>query len=212
LKSPVDDKKLIIGFPGCFERENLSRDKGAGRGLEMTEAKKPTNGKEAAPAKKASEYTQARYWTRIAKGTALPLLYTVMSIILLRKYVLEWPHYYDYKVLFIVLGVFFGLLTMTGITAYNVIRARKNPSKGIKMDSKIILFTYIPVLFIIVILALIAGISTAWQFSIGFFGTSIVPPLLVVLIEAISKGKFFVRETEKPETKRLLVMVPNTTG
>jgi hypothetical protein len=80
------------------------------------------------------------------------------------------------------------------------------------MDSKIILYTYIPVLFIIVILAFIAGISTAWQFSIGFFGTSMVPPLLVVMIEAISKGKFFVRETEKPVRKRFLVLVPNVTG
>lgn len=178
----------------------------------MTEAKKPTSGKDAAPGKKASEYTQARYWTRIAKGTALPLLYTIMSILLLRKYVLEYPDYYDYKVLFIGLGVFFGLLTMTGITAYNIIRVKKNPSKGIKLDSKVILFTYIPILFIIIILAFVVGISTAWQFSIGFFGTSIVPPLLVVLMEAKSKGKFFVRETEKPVKKRLLVMVPNATG
>jgi uncharacterized integral membrane protein len=178
----------------------------------MTEAKKPASGKETAPAKKAPEFIQSRYWTRIAKGTALPLLYTVMSVLLLRKYVLEYPDYYHYKVLFIFIGAFFGLATMTGITAYNTLRAKKNPFKGIKLESKMILFTYIPVLFIIIILVLVAGISTAWQFSIGFFGTSIVPPILVILMEAVSKGKFFIRETEKTPKKRQLVLIPNTTG
>jgi hypothetical protein len=178
----------------------------------MTEAKKPAKEAVKAPSKAGSEYTQNRYWTLIAKGCILPLLYTAMSIMLIRNYVLIYPQHYEYNVILMTVGVVLGLATMTGITAFNIIRAKSKPSVPVRLNAKLILFASIPILLTILVIALVFSISDAWQFSIGYFGTTIVPPILVLLVEVSAKGKFFVRETEKPAKKRHLVLVPNPTG
>jgi hypothetical protein len=61
---------------------------------------------------------------------------------------------------------------------------------------------------VIVLLAMLYGLSTVWQFSIGFFMTAIIPPLVVILSEVVSKGRFFIREMDDPKKGRRLYMLP----
>jgi hypothetical protein len=60
------------------------------------------------------------------------------------------------------------------------------------------------------ILALLWGISTAWQFSIGYFASAIAPPFIVGITEVVSKGRFLIRETESPKKITELLLVANT--
>lgn len=175
----------------------------------MTDAKKgETNVK---PAEKAVvQFTQDRYLTRILKGMALPLLYTLVSILMLRNYSTEYPNYFEYEILFIAAGAVLGFIVITGSTIYNVMRAKKDTKRGVKMETKMILIAYIPIMVIVLVIALIFGLSQAWQLSVGFFATTVIPPLFVLIMELVSKGHLMVREYEKPSKMRYLVLVPNT--
>jgi hypothetical protein len=135
-----------------------------------------------------------------------------MSVLMLRKYSMEYPNYFDYEVLFIALGVSLGLLAVTGLTLWNVLRAKKNAKQGVRLETKIIIAVYVPIMLIVVVIALFFGLSQAWQFSIGFFATTPVPPLIVLLMELTSKGHFLVREYERPSKMRYLLLVSNVAG
>jgi hypothetical protein len=174
----------------------------------MTDAKKGET--TIKPAEKpVVQYTQDRYLTRILKGMALPLLYTVVSILMLRNYSAEYPNYFEYEILFIAAGAVLGLMAITGSTVYNVMRAKKDVKRGAKLETKMILIAYLPIMVIVLVIALFFGLSQAWQLSVGFFATTAVPPLFVLLIELASKGHLMVREYEKPSKMRYLVLIPN---
>ncbi len=151
-----------------------------------------------------------RYWVSILKGSALPLLYVIVSIFMLRKYVLEYPGYYGYNTTMLILGFILGLISMSGLTIYNVIRARKKMKKGIDLNGTFVIAIYIPIILVIVVIAMIYGISTVWQFSVGFFITAAFPPIIVILTETVLKGRFFVQEIETPRRLSRLVLVPNS--
>jgi hypothetical protein len=178
----------------------------------LTTAEKPEGGTGRTADKAVAEYTQDRYLTRILKGMALPLLYTIISVMMLRNYTLEYPNYFDYEVLFIALGALLGGVAITGSTLFNVLKAKKNTKMGAKLTTKTIILVYIPIFLIVVLIALFFGLSKAWQFSIGFFATTLVPPLFVLAMEVASKGHFYVREYERPSKMRYLVLVRTATG
>jgi len=177
----------------------------------MTSTSKPEGASPGKPAKESNDYAQYRYWTRIAKGSALPLLYTLISVLMLRNYVLEFPMYNEYKVPFIAMGVGLGLFTMTGLTLVNVFRA-KGSKTGIKLDSWTMIAVFVVVFLIVGVLVMFLGIATVWQFSIGFFATTLIPPILVLLLEVAFRGRFSVREYVKASETKRLVLVPNPSG
>ncbi|MCU0799256.1 MAG: hypothetical protein MUC62_06250 [Candidatus Thermoplasmatota archaeon] len=178
----------------------------------MTATEKTGDAAQKKVEKAAAQFSQDRYLTRMLKGMALPLLYTIVSVLMLRKYSLEYPSYYDYEVLFIALGVGLGFLAITGLTLYNVLRAKKNAKQGVRLETKMIIAVYLPIMFIVLVIALFFGLSQAWQFSIGFFATTLLPPLIVLITEVTSKGHFFVREYERPSKMRYLLLVSNAAG
>ncbi len=154
-------------------------------------------------------FERYRYLIRILKGAFLPVLYVIVSIFMLRKYVYEFTNYYQYDVLMILAGVLVGLFAMSGMTVFNILRAKDGKKEGVEINNTLIIAVYLPLILILVILALVFGLSTVWQFSIGFFVTSIIPPLIVLLGEVTSRGKFYVLESEKPKKMLKLVLVPN---
>ena len=158
------------------------------------------------------EGNRYRYWKRIAKGCALPLLYTIVSLLMLRNYAREFPNYYDYKIVFIVLGVVLGLLTMTGLTLLNMFRARGKPKKGVVLEGRTVLVIYVPIFVLIIAIALFMGISTVWQMSIGFFATAIVSPTLVVLLELAFQGQFLIVEKPGSSKEKRLIFATNPQG
>jgi hypothetical protein len=159
------------------------------------EEEKPTKKKKHGKKSKKKDVVNHRYLIRIVKGSILPILYALMSIYMLQKYVLEYPKEYDYEVIILAIGFVLGLGTMSGMALVNMLRAKKKARTGIELHLKTGFIIYAPIFVIFVVLALFWGIATVWQFSIGFFATAIFPLLLVLLIELTSKGKFFVQET-----------------
>ncbi|UCH89881.1 MAG: hypothetical protein JSV49_04355 [Thermoplasmata archaeon] len=147
-----------------------------------------------------------RYRTRIFKGSILPLLYGFISIRMLNEYVLEYPDYFQYEITMILGGFLLGLISISGITLMNLFRAKRNRERGCNLSLKLGFITFLPFLIILLGLAFFIGISTAWQFSTGFFLTPIFPLLFVTILEVNSKGKFFVREMggESSRTRKLI--------
>jgi MFS family permease len=192
-----------------------SRADNTGKRKSGTPGNSPASGNQKKPISKSKNdadegsFERYRYLIRILKGAFLPVLYVVVSIFMLRKYVYEFTNYYQYDVLMILAGVLVGIFAMSGMTVFNIIRARDRKKEGVKIDNTLIIAVYVPLILILVILALVFGLSTVWQFSIGFFVTSIIPPLIVLLGEVTSKGKFYVLEREKPKKMLKLVLVPN---
>jgi hypothetical protein len=106
----------------------------------------------------------------------------------------------------ILVGFLIGFGGMSGITLANLIRAKKNPKKGCELKIIAGVIVYLPFITILLTLAFFIGISTAWQFSTGFFLATIFPLLFVTLFEVASKGKFFVREVkDDPSEGRKLI-------
>ena len=127
---------------------------------------------------------------------------------MLNKYVYEFPGYYTYETMMILGGFLLGLVGMLVIILANLIRAKRNPKEGCALKLKAGIIVFIPFLVILLVLAFFYSISTAWQFSMGFFLASIFPVIIVTLFEVGSKGKFFVREVEgDPSEGRKLVFI-----
>jgi hypothetical protein len=171
--------------------------------------KKKKHGKKS----KKKDVVNHRYLIRIVKGSILPILYALMSIYMLQKYVLEYPKEYDYEVIILAIGFILGIGTMSGMAVVNMLRAKKKAKTGITLQLKTGFIIYAPIFIIFVVLALFWGIATVWQFSIGFFATAVFPLLLVLLFELTSKGKFFVQETTQGVGKgSKLIFISNKTG
>jgi len=173
---------------------------------EKPKAKRPPR----APGKgKKQRFTDYRYRTRLIKGSILPILYGIVSIQLLNRYVYEFPGYYQYETLLILGGFVLGFAIMTGVTMVNLIRAKKKPEDGAKLNPTLGIVAFLPFLVILIGLVLFEGISDAWQFSTGFFLAPIIPLLIVIFYEMNSKGRFFVREVADDSTEpKKLVFVP----
>lgn len=168
------------------------------------------------PEKEKSRFKEYRYRTRIIKGSILPILYGILSIQLLNKYVYEFPNYFEYKMMLILFGFLLGLGIMSGITIANLIRAKKKPVKstdyylGVDLNIKTGVLVVVPFLAIVIILAFFYSISEAWQFSTGFFLAAFFPFMIVILYEVVSKGKFFIREIQEGAAiKTRLAFVPS---
>ncbi len=154
------------------------------------------------------KYSNYRYRTRIFKGSILPILFGIMSIQMLNKYVYEFPGYFEYEIGMIFAGFLLGFITLSGITLTNLARAKRNPTKGCKLKVVVGLFAYLPFIIILLVLAFFEGLSLAWQFSTGFFLAAIFPLMFVILYETGSKGKFFVQEkVSDPSKGRKLIFI-----
>ena len=171
-------------------------------GLEEKETKKKPAGK------RKKKYSKYRYRTRLIKGSILPILFGVISIQMLNLYIYEFPGYFDYEIMMILGGFLLGFFSISGLTLANLIRAKGKGKIGCNLNIKVGFIVYIPFLIILFTLALFVSISTAWQFSTGFFLAAIFPILIVFTYEATSKGKFFVKEyANDPSKGRKLVFI-----
>jgi hypothetical protein len=179
------------------------------KGPPVKKTKKTVPGRVGTSKKEKARYSQVRYRTRILKGSFLPILFAIMSFLLLRSYVYNFQDYFEYKTLLILFGFLLGFVLMSGITISNVLRAKKNVQNGIQLNVNVGLAVIIPVLAIVFILAFLLSLSDAWQFSIGFFAASIFPALFVIIFEFTSKKKFFIQESLTiPSEKRKLIAIP----
>jgi hypothetical protein len=172
-------------------------------------------------AKEKMKFSKVRYRTRIIKGSVLPILFGLLSLLMLNNYVLEFPEYYEYNTLMILFGFLLGFGSLSGITISNLVKAKGKQAKGINYHAAAYLngidlnvtkgvAVFLPFIIIAVILALYLGLATAWQFSMGFFFAAIFPILIVVFYEVSSKGKFFVHEGQEGISEiRKLVFVPS---
>jgi len=55
-------------------------------------------------------------------------------------------------------------------------------------------------------LMLMVSLSLAWKFSIGYFFSALLTPIVVMVYESYARGKFFVQEEEEDDrlTRTLL--------
>jgi RNase P subunit RPR2 len=143
---------------------------------------------------KKKKFSDYRYRSRMLKGSILPILYGIISLQMLNSIVFQFPNYYEYKVTIILAGFILGFGILSGITSANLMRAKRNQKNGAQLKVFVGIAAFTPFIVIVLGLALFESISTAWQFSIGFFLATIFPILIVTVVEAGSKGKFFVRE------------------
>lgn len=151
--------------------------------------------------KRKKKFSKYRYRTRLLKGSILPILYGIISIQMLNKYIFEFPDYFEYEIMLILGGFLLGFGILSVVTLTNLIGAKKNPKKGRELKLKIGFIVFIPFLVILIGIALFLGISKAWQFSMGFFLAAIFPIIIVIIYEASSKGKFFVKEVKDDPSK-----------
>lgn len=158
--------------------------------------------------KRKRKFSKYRYRTRILKGSVLPILYGIISIQMLNKFIFEYPDYFEYEIMLILGGFLLGFTILSVVTLINLIGAKKNPKKGRELKLITGFIVFIPFLVILISIALFLGISQAWQFSMGFFLTAIFPILIVTFYEMSAKGKFFVKEfKDDPSKGRKLVFI-----
>ncbi len=167
------------------------------------------------------KFSKVRYRTRIIKGSVLPILFGLLSLLMLNNYVLNFPETYEYDTVIILFGFLLGFGSMSGITISNLVKAKGKQAKGsintaaaylngIDLNITKGVAVFLPFLIINIILALFFSLATAWQFSMGFFFAAIFPILIVVFYEVSSKGKFFVHEGQEGISEiRKLVFIPS---
>jgi hypothetical protein len=160
------------------------------------------------PSKSKTNFSNYRYRTRLLKGSILPILYGIISIRMLNRYVLEFPDTFEYEIFIILAGFLLGFGSLTGLIISNLTRSKRNPQIGAELKFSGAIVAFLPFLLIGIILMLFFGLATAWQFSTGFFLTALFPVIFVTLIELNAKGKFYVREfTIDPSKGRKLIFV-----
>jgi hypothetical protein len=168
--------------------------------------KPPTKTQQKKAPLKIKEY---RYLIRVAKGSFLPILFFVLGLRMLQIYVLEYPDTYQYNFVMILAGFLYGFGLTFGITISNLSRA-KNRTAGAKLNINIGLVGFLIFLIIILFLAFFVGLSTMFQFSIGFFIAAVFPVILILTFEVMYKGKFFVIEDDgTPDVGRKLIFLPS---
>jgi hypothetical protein len=141
--------------------------------------------------KKVREY---RYMTRILKSMILPLFFGLMSIWMLNNYVNGFEPYYKYDFEIIGMGFLLGLVAMNGFVIYNMRVARREGKCPAKQFNGLIISLAFLVPYIYYVL--LVNPAGAWRFSIGFFLSAVITPLIVKAYESFSRGKFFIQEEE----------------
>jgi hypothetical protein len=141
--------------------------------------------------KKVREY---RYMTRILKSMFLPLFFGLMSFWMLYNYVNGFEPYYKYDFEIIAGGFLLGLVAMNGFVMYNMRRAKREGKCAARQTNGILILLafLVPYLYYI----LLVNPAGAWRFSIGFFLSAVVTPMIVKAYESYTRGKFFIQEEE----------------
>jgi hypothetical protein len=190
----VIDEDYETQVEGELEEESASTE-GA------TEAKVEGEGK-----KRKIKFKNYRYRTRMIKGSVLPIIFGLISFQMINSSRLQFPDYYELEPMIILAGFILGFSTISAITMVNLIKAKKSAKKGYKLNMKVGVIAYLPFIVIFMGLTLFVSLSTGWKFATGFFLASVFPILIVMLFEATSKGKFFVKEAvDDPSWGRKLV-------
>jgi len=147
-----------------------------------------------APAVAEKKVREYRYRTRILKAAVLPIFFSLMSFMMLYNYVTGYEPYFSYDFEIILAGFAVGLVVTTGFLVANMRVARRDgayPSR--QRNSIIIILAFlVPYLY----LMLIESLSLAWKFSIGYFFSALLTPIVVTMYESQSHGKFYVQEEE----------------
>jgi hypothetical protein len=141
--------------------------------------------------KKVREY---RYRTRVLKAAILPVLFSLMSFLMLYNYVTGYEPYFTYDFEYIMAGFAVGLVVTTGFLVANMRVARRDGAYASRQrNSIVIILAFLaPYLY----LMMIKSLSLAWKFSIGYFFSAMLTPIVVMVYEMQSHGKFYVQEEE----------------
>ena len=147
-----------------------------------------------------------RYRTRMIKGSVLPIIFGVISLLMINSARTQFPDYYELEAMIILMGFLLGFSVISGITLLYLVKAKKSSDSGYKMNMMVGVVAYLPFIVIFLALTLFISLSTGWKFATGFFLASIFPILIITMFEATSKGKFFVKEmVNDPSWGRKLV-------
>ena len=141
--------------------------------------------------KKIREY---RYRTRVLKAAILPVLFSLMSFLMLYNYVTGYEPYFEYNFDIILAGFAVGLVVTTGFLVANMRVARRDGSYVSRLRNS--LFIALAFLAPYLYLMLFESLSLAWKFSIGYFFSAMLTPIVVMIYESQSHGKFYVQEEE----------------
>lgn len=141
--------------------------------------------------RKIREY---RYRTRIIKSMILPLIFSIMSVLMLNSYVTVFDPYFSFDFELIATGFLIGAVVMSGFVMANMRIAKKEGSYVARQryGVLIILAFLVPYLYLILFVAP----AQAWRFSIGYFLSAVLTPIVVMAYESLSDGKFFIQEEE----------------
>ena len=156
------------------------------------------------------KYSQYRYRTSLLKGTFLPILFMVMSFLMLNNAVYEFQGFFEYDMNMILFGLVLGLVIMIGIPIANAARAKNKPNTGTSLN--VLAGVVIVLVYIVadVAIAMFINLALAWQFSMGFFAAAFFPALIIGLYEIASKGKLYIQEPpDDVKEERKLVFVPS---
>lgn len=134
------------------------------------------------------------YTKNLLYETILPYIFIFVSIIQMIRTNNEFPNYYHYEIVIIIIGVVIGTICLSYPTYQNVSILKHR--KDITADPKG-RFVLIPFLAINILMILFFSPAKAWAFSVGFFIPAILPYFIAKLNER--KVTFWVRE-ESGET------------
>jgi hypothetical protein len=160
---------------------------------------------------KKEEQGQSPYIIRWAKVSFFPLIYFVISMIIVRNLRYEWAEYYSYDGFYILMGLFVGFIFLVIASTATMLRARR-VKKPILLKGKT---TWIGVLVFIGIsfyLAFTQGLAYTWLFSIGFLGAGLLIVGIGFMLEKSGKGTYWVKDPAEGSDKRWLEFVPVIEG
>lgn len=161
--------------------------------------------------KEKEEVGQSPYIVRWAKVSFFPLLYLVMSMLLLRRVQYEYAEYYDYDPLYMLLGFGLGAIFLVFATTGTLLRA-KRVRKPIRLRNKGVWVALVVFLVISFYVAFTEGLAYAWLFSIGFLGAGLLVALIGFALEKSGKGVYWVKDPTDASDKRWLEFVPAGQG
>ena len=141
--------------------------------------------------RKIREY---RFMKRILKSMLLPLLFSLMSFWMLSNYVKAFEPYYNYDFEIIIMGFLVGFLAMNGFVFYNM-RIAKREGKYVarQLNGVLIMVAFLgPYVYYM----LFINPASAWRFSMGFFISAVITPIMVKAYESMARGKFYIQEEE----------------
>jgi membrane protein CcdC involved in cytochrome C biogenesis len=155
------------------------------------EAAQPATEEPAVVEKKVREY---RYRTRVLKAAFLPVLFSIMSFLMLYNYVTGYEPYFTYDFNVILAGFAVGVVVTTGFLVANMRVARRDGSYASRQRNGIVIILAFLVPY--VYLMMMVSLSLAWKFSVGYFFSAMLTPIVVMAYESMSHGKFYIQEEE----------------